>query len=111
MHTAKPVVKRAAPVGAVLWGMMLVFGAGPVSAADITAGATVYQRHCEGCHGATGRGDFPGMPDFSRGEGLFKADAVLMQTIKAGKVAMPAFEGLLTDEQILDVIGYMRTLR
>lgn len=91
--------------------VMLGAVSAPVLAADVKAGATIYQRHCEGCHGASGRGDFPGMPDFSRGEGLFKSNMALTETIKSGKVAMPAFEGLLTDNEILDVIAYLRTLR
>ncbi len=111
MNTAQSLVKRGYSVGAALLVMWLALASAPVFAADVTAGATLYQRHCEGCHGASGRGDFPGMPDFSRGEGLFKPNVTLISSIKAGKVAMPAFEGLLTDDQILDIIAYLRTLR
>jgi cytochrome c6 len=38
-------------------------------------------------------------------------DPVLVQSIKAGRNAMPGFQGLLRDRDILDVIAYARTLR
>lgn len=95
---------------ALLAPLILIFS-GVACAADTKSGATIYQHHCQNCHGVSGQGDFPGMPDFSRGEGLFQPNSTLMNTIKRGKGVMPAFEGLLTDEEILDVIAYLRTLR
>ena len=83
----------------------------PVSAADINNGGQLYARHCQTCHGDRGRPMMPGMPDFTRGEKLFQADASLVSSIKQGKSVMPAYRGLLTDEEILDVVAYLRTLR
>lgn len=109
MKAASTVTMRACVSGAALAILWTI--SAPLHAADVKKGGEIYQRHCENCHGASGRGDFPGMPDFSRGEGLFRSNASLAETIRAGKVAMPAFEGVLTDDEIFDVIAYLRTLR
>ena len=53
----------------------------------------------------------PGVPDFRRGEGLFRSDDDLLQFIRNGSGMMPAYRGLLSDRDILDVISYLRTLR
>ena len=86
----------------------------PVSmsyAASPSHGAEIFQRHCVSCHGESGEGVMPGMPNFKRGEGLMQPDSVLAEHIRMGKMAMPAFQGLLRDEEIYDVIAYLRTLQ
>ena len=40
-----------------------------------------------------------------------QADVGLLASIRSGKNAMPAYIGVLTDREILDVIAYLRTLR
>ncbi len=80
-------------------------------AADTAEGQRLYQMHCIACHGATGESLIPNTPNFSRGEGLMQADIGIMASIKAGKNAMPAFAGVLRDQQILDVIAYLRTFQ
>lgn len=79
-------------------------------AADPRNGAKLYNNHCAGCHGAQGNGVMPGMPNFLRGEGLLKPDAILVQTLERGAGMMPAFRGLLTTQELLDVIAYLRTM-
>ena len=79
-------------------------------AADPRNGANLYNNHCAGCHGAQGNGVMPGMPNFLRGEGLLKSDATLVQTLERGAGMMPAFRGLLTTQELLDVIAYLRTM-
>lgn len=96
----------------VLCGFILLgIWAGFAQAADPVSGAKLYQQHCRSCHGAQGQGQLPGVADFSRGEGLLKPDSTLMATIKSGRGMMPAYRGLLDDQQILDVIAHLRTLR
>lgn len=84
------------------------------SAADLAVarGAHVYQRFCETCHQADGRGingklaaDFVG--DASR---LAKTDAQLALSIKNGvpNTAMRAFGPVLDDAQIHDVLAFIR---
>ncbi|NOY63206.1 MAG: cytochrome c [Gammaproteobacteria bacterium] len=74
-------------------------------------GAKKYNRYCTGCHGSGGRGAIPGVPDFTRGEGLLQSDIGLLSVLKAGKGMMPAFMGRMNETEMLDVIAYLRTLR
>lgn len=80
-------------------------------AASPSHGAEVFTRFCSGCHGEGGEGAMPGMPNFTRGEGMMQPDRVLADSIRFGKTVMPAFQGLLRDEEIYDVIAYLRTLQ
>ena len=77
---------------------------------DPNNGAKIYLKHCLSCHGSTGRSMTPGTPDFSMGQSLQNPDPVLAATIKSGKKLMPAYLGILKEEEIADVIGYIRTL-
>lgn len=94
-------------------GLLLVCGTLctlPCHAGDPFNGRTIYQQHCAGCHGASGESDMLGVPNFKRGEGLFNPDASLLQTLRDGRNMQPAFRGLLTDDELLDAIAYIRTL-
>lgn len=82
---------------------------GTAEAADFFKGETVYKQYCESCHGARGQGVIGGAPNFTRGQGLMKPDALLYDTILKGKNAMPAFRGVLTEEEFYDVITYIRS--
>lgn len=89
---------------------LLIITAGSAMAGDPVKGRGIYTERCSGCHGPNGKPDIAEVPNFSVGEGMMKSDSALMVTIKKGKAVMPAFEGVLTDDQILDVISYVRTL-
>lgn len=52
----------------------------------------------------------PGAPNFARNEVLMAPDIKLLNSIKMGRNAMPAYMGILTDHDILDVIAFLRTL-
>ena len=94
-----------------LFAFLLALGANVAYAADTNKGSGFFTMHCASCHGATGDSVMPGAPNFSQGEGLMQADAQLLTVIKSGKNAMPGYRGILSDEDILDVIAYLRTLR
>ncbi len=79
-------------------------------AGDPQKGHQIYLDKCAGCHGVEGFPTMVAVPAFGRGEGMMKPDQELLDFIKRGKVVMPAFEGILTDQQILDTIAYIRTL-
>lgn len=98
-------MKKLIIIGAAL----LLTAAGPAQAASTANGQQVYQKYCASCHGAGGQGEMAGTPDFTLNERLIRPDAFIMKDIKQGKNAMPAFQGMLTDEEILDVIAYLRT--
>jgi mono/diheme cytochrome c family protein len=86
--------------------------------AAIKAGLAVFTRNCVSCHGKTGQGNgikastlrnFPG--DFSRPEFQNLTDGEILYRVKTGKDEMPKFEGKLTDDEIWNVINYLRTLK
>lgn len=79
-------------------------------AADPNKGAEVYTMHCVSCHGVSGVGVIPGAPNFAQDEGLMSPDGTLFISIQSGKAAMPAYRGVLSDQDILNVIAYLRTL-
>ena len=89
---------------------LLVFGSGLSHAADTSKGAEVYAMHCVTCHGVSGTSIIPGTPDFAKSEGMMNPDRDLLTTIQHGKAAMPAYRGILSDQDILNVIAYLRTL-
>lgn len=78
--------------------------------ADVFQGKELYTTHCAACHGASGQAVMPGAPNFARGERLVQPDAALYENIRSGKRAMPGFRGVLKNQDILDVIAYIRTL-
>jgi|AntDeeMinimDraft_5_1070356.scaffolds.fasta_scaffold09357_1 mono/diheme cytochrome c family protein len=81
----------------------------PLLAADPTEGRRVYNEQCAYCHGDDGSGELPGTPNFQRGDQLMQADQSLFAMISQGRGSMPSFEGLLDEQEILDVIAYLRT--
>ena len=78
-------------------------------ASDLKEGGIQYRNHCAMCHGDNGSPLMAGAPDFRRGEGLLKPDIRLLDRIKSGKNACPSYLGILKDQQIFDVIAYIRT--
>lgn len=74
-------------------------------------GRDLYNMHCSACHGPTGEGLARDAPKFKFGERLEKPDFVLMQTVKTGKKGCPPQFGILKDNDILDILSYVRMLR
>lgn len=83
----------------------------PALGANVVEGQRIYNQYCIGCHGIGGHSAMPNIPNFARAERLMQPDMVLLDSIKAGRMTMPSFNGILRDQQILDVIAYLRTLR
>lgn len=92
----------------------------PVAKSDAStkAGATLYSKNCASCHGKTGLGDgvkarslktHPG--DFSKTDFQNQTDGDLFYKTKNGRGDMPKYEGKLTDDDIWNVVNYMRTLK
>ena len=73
-------------------------------------GAETYAEHCASCHGVEGQPDLPEAPDFSLGQGLRKSDAELMEAIRFGVGSMPGFDGIIRNEDLIDVLFYIRAL-
>ncbi len=88
----------------------LIFSAS-AQAADPRNGAIIYSQHCSSCHGPKGKGAMPGMPDFTRPQSLAVADDKLVHVLETGAGMMPSYRGLLTTQDMLDVISHIRTFQ
>jgi len=88
---------------------------GPEAAA---AGAEVFKTNCEMCHGPQGHGDGPaGQSLEPRPRNLAQlqakvGDDFLFWRIREGKpgTSMVAWKGILTEDQIWQVVSFIRTL-
>jgi cytochrome c6 len=90
--------------------LLAVYWPSPGVAADRGNGRALYDLHCVGCHGEGGRSIDPTVPSLADGEGLFMMDSELLERIRRGSELKPSFRGLLSDQEIRDVIAYLRTL-
>lgn len=90
---------------------VLLAAALPAAADDAAA---LYKSKCQVCHGADGKGSAAGQKlgvrDFHSPEVQKESDADLIKITKEGKGKMPKFEGKLADDQIKDLVKYIRTL-
>ncbi|HXV79055.1 MAG TPA: cytochrome c [Candidatus Binatia bacterium] len=91
---------------------------------DPKSGKAKYDANCIGCHGATGKGDGaaagalnPKPQDHTDGKVMNSLkDQYLFDIIKNGGAAvkkaaiMPAFNKKLTDQDIRDMVAYIRSL-
>jgi mono/diheme cytochrome c family protein len=88
---------------------------------DAARGATLYQRYCRGCHGEDGRGGahtfMPHIGNLTKKDYIeFIPDGFLFTVIAEGGVAvgksgyMPAWRGTLSEQDIKDVIAFVRSL-
>ena len=85
--------------------------------AVLEAGRKVYEQNCLACHGEKGHGDGPAAVALNPPPATLVSDVVLRQSdgalhwkIETGKAPMPAFGGALSDEQIWQVVLYVRSL-
>jgi cytochrome c6 len=81
-----------------------------------SAGADTYKAKCAMCHGpdgtaATPMGKMMNIPSFKDPSVVKSTDAALVGITKDGKGKMPAYSGKLTDDQIKDVVSFIRTLQ
>ena len=75
------------------------------------SGQDIYDTHCGVCHGFTGAPLLPNTPDFSGGERMDKSDSELLDSIRAGNGrVMPAWAGILSDEECEAVLQYIREI-
>ena len=104
-------MRCASAVGRAALAAALMATCASALGADYFSGSRLYARHCAECHGSDGRGLAAGAPDFRYDSSLMQPDTALYRTISEGSGGMPAFRGVLTREEILDVIAYMRSLQ
>ena len=114
------------PFSRMVWFVVMVFLMPSVawSAGDAARGKQKYQELCGACHGQSGKGDGPTaavLPvkprDHTDADYMGKlTDQQIFNTIKQGGEAvgkspiMPKWGGILSDQQIEDIVVYIRTL-
>jgi cytochrome c5 len=97
---------------------------------ELTQGQAIYTQYCAACHGIDGQGQFPeaplepdatgriGAPPHNEtGHSWHHSDVLLIRYVTEGGFSdparfyiMPPFGDILTDEQILFVIAYIKTM-
>ena len=86
----------------------------------LSEGAAAYLTGCAQCHGPTGTGNgvygqatYPNATDLTRGDAKEKSDAELFWITKHGLsfTGMPAFDGQYSDQEIWQLVAYMRALQ
>ena len=84
-------------------------------AADAAAGKAVYEKKCQNCHGADGKGDAKmaaklkvEMSDLSKPSE--KSDADLLKLLQEGKKPMPGYAKTLDAAAIENVLAYAKSL-
>src|SRR5579862_9878979 len=99
----------------------------PAAQDPVAHGKTIYASRCVECHGTTGHGDGPAGPhltpaprDLTSGKykirstetGSIPTDDDLIQSVPQGLygTAMPAWDGILSDADIRDVVQFIKTL-
>jgi mono/diheme cytochrome c family protein len=93
--------------------LMAAFIAGPAFAAP---GADTYKAKCAMCHGTDGLATtqiakMKKVLSFKDPSMIKASDAQFFASTKNGKGTMKGYNGILTDQQIKDVIAFIRTLQ
>jgi mono/diheme cytochrome c family protein len=88
------------------------------SEASNKAGQALYTKNCASCHGKAGLGvgvkaralkTFPG--DFSSAAYQDQTDGEHFYKTKFGRGEMPKYEGKMSDNDIWNMVNYMRTFK
>jgi cytochrome c6 len=94
-------------------GVLFLFSL-PARAQGDAAG--LFKAKCAACHGADGKGDTSmgkamKLRDLGSDDVQKQTDAELTDITANGKGKMPAYKGKLTDDQIKQLVGYIRSLK
>jgi cytochrome c6 len=78
--------------------------------------AADYKAKCQACHGpggvpSEGMAKSMGLKALGSADVQAMSDADLTAAISTGKGKMPGFKGKLSDEQVNDLVKYIRTLK
>ena len=95
-------------------GFVVAFLPISVSAAEQKT-QDLYKSKCQGCHGADGKattiGKKLGAKDFQDPEAAKASKADWVKITSEGKGKMPAYKGKLTDEQISELVTYVKEMK
>jgi cytochrome c6 len=103
------------------WNWLLVVVGCAIAFVTISASAAdqktqdLYKAKCQGCHGADGKattmGKKLGAKDFQDPDVANASQADLVKITSEGKGKMPAYKGKLTDDQISDLVTYLKGMK
>jgi mono/diheme cytochrome c family protein len=103
------IIRKALALGAAL-----AIAAVLTTSAVAQGGADLYKTKCASCHGADGTasaiGVKMGAKNFSDPDVAKSTDATWTDITTNGKAKMPGYKGKLTDDQIKDLVKFVRTL-
>ena len=92
----------------------------PVAMSDAStkSGQALFTKTCAACHGKTGIGNGPKakslkttVGDFSKAISQNQTDGEHFYKTKTGRGDMPKYEGKLSDDDIWNIVNYIRTLK
>ena len=79
----------------------------------VKGGEAIYTKNCQSCHGLPAKKNFaaitPSPGDLSEPKAGTQKDGELFYRITTGKVPMPEFRNILTEDERWNVIAYLRT--
>ena len=85
---------------------------------SVKMGRMLYTKNCASCHGKTGLGDGPKARGLETHPGDMSGDSYQSQTdgehfykTKFGRGEMPKYENKIPDEDIWNIVNYMRTFK
>lgn len=88
------------------------------SETSVKEGQALFAKLCSACHGKTGLGDGPKskslqttVPDFSKAVSQNQTDGELFYKTNTGRGDMPKYEGKVSDDDIWNIVNYLRTLK
>jgi mono/diheme cytochrome c family protein len=102
------------------WSLSPIMLPAAIAAGDARNGEAIFLRYCQGCHGPDGRGGGKGFmphvgPLARKGYIEILPDEYLAEVIAEGGLAagksayMPSWKTTLTQQEIADVIAFIRT--
>ena len=90
----------------------------PSNEQTLADGKAIYIKHCQSCHGKKGKGDGPSAAQLDKPAGDFtkavtqsQTDGALAWKVSEGRKPMPSFKKKLTEDQIWQVVTFMRTFK
>jgi mono/diheme cytochrome c family protein len=83
---------------------------------DLAHGERMYDTYCAPCHGAEGAGSGPvaqrakTIPGLPLGSTSARSEGYLYLTIRNGGAMMPAYSWAMEDDEMWDIVSYLRSL-
>lgn len=85
-----------------------VIVAGP-AAAQPPAGAAIFAQNCAACHQSRGQGIPGAFPALAGNKFVVGDPRAVALTVLNGRGGMPAFRDVLTDQELVAVLGFVRS--